>query len=86
MNDLPSQVDDPGALFFVSLGGAGEIGMNLNLYGYAGDWLILDCGVTFSDDAYPGIYTGSWIGSSPYVSFFRFVGAVLGSMPPGESD
>jgi ribonuclease J len=46
---------DPGALFFVSLGGAGEIGMNLNLYGYAGDWLILDCGVTFGDDSQPGL-------------------------------
>src|ERR1700720_1533222 len=46
---------DPGALFFVSLGGAGEIGMNLNLYGYAGDWLILDCGVTFGDDTQPGL-------------------------------
>jgi ribonuclease J len=43
------------ALFFVSLGGAGEIGMNLNLYGYAGDWLILDCGVTFGDDSQPGL-------------------------------
>src|ERR1700737_2870187 len=47
--------DDPNALFFVSLGGAGEIGMNLNLYGYAGDWLILDCGVTFGDDSQPGL-------------------------------
>src|ERR1700730_4382112 len=32
--------DDLSALFFISLGGAGEIGMNLKLYGYAGDWLI----------------------------------------------
>jgi len=46
---------DASALFFVSLGGAGEIGMNLNLYGYAGDWLILDCGVTFGDDSQPGL-------------------------------
>jgi ribonuclease J len=46
---------DRGALFFVSLGGAGEIGMNLNLYGYGGNWLILDCGVTFGDDSQPGI-------------------------------
>jgi ribonuclease J len=46
---------DDGALFFVPLGGTGEIGMNLNLYGYAGDWLILDCGVTFGDDSQPGI-------------------------------
>src|SRR6266850_3185218 len=60
-SDLPDQSGirsadgDPGALFFVSLGGAGEIGMNLNLYGYAGDWLILDCGVTFGDDSQPGL-------------------------------
>src|SRR6516165_1016929 len=61
MNNLPYQSGvrsadgDPGALFFVSLGGAGEIGMNLNLYGYDGDWLILDCGVTFGDDSQPGL-------------------------------
>jgi ribonuclease J len=46
---------DPRALYFAALGGAGEIGMNLNLYGYEGDWLILDCGVTFGDDSQPGI-------------------------------
>lgn len=39
----------------------------------------------YSDDAYPGIYTGTWISNSPNVSFFRFVGAVLRSMPPGFS-
>jgi ribonuclease J len=55
MNDLPYQFDDRSALFFVPLGGTGEIGMNLNLYGYAGDWLILDCGVTFGDDTQPGL-------------------------------
>src|SRR5271155_2378073 len=61
MKELPypsgtrSADGDPSALFFVSLGGAGEIGMNLNLYGYAGDWLILDCGVTFGDDSQPGL-------------------------------
>src|SRR6201987_167577 len=52
---VPSADGDPGALFFVPLGGTGEIGMNLNLYGYAGDWLILDCGVTFGDYSQPGI-------------------------------
>ncbi|HEV2303663.1 MAG TPA: MBL fold metallo-hydrolase, partial [Stellaceae bacterium] len=46
---------DPDALFFVPLGGSGEIGMNLNLYGYGGEWLILDCGVTFGDDSQPGL-------------------------------
>lgn len=43
------------ALWFLSLGGAGEIGMNLNLYGTEGKWLIVDCGVTFGDDMTPGI-------------------------------
>lgn len=42
-------------LLFVALGGSGEIGMNVNLYGTAGKWLMVDCGVTFADPAYPGI-------------------------------
>ena len=29
--------------------------MNLNVYGYRGDWLIIDCGVTFGDDSQPGL-------------------------------
>ena len=40
---------------FLPLGGAEEIGMNLNLYGYGGKWLIVDCGVTFGDDSTPGV-------------------------------
>lgn len=35
---------------FVSLGGAGEIGMNMYLYGYRGKWLIIDCGITFDNE------------------------------------
>lgn len=42
-------------LLFCALGGSGEIGMNVNLYGHAGKWLMVDCGVTFADSAYPGI-------------------------------
>ncbi len=42
-------------LVFLPLGGAGEIGMNLNLYGYAGAWLMVDCGITFGDDSTPGV-------------------------------
>jgi ribonuclease J len=42
-------------LLFLALGGAGEIGMNLNLYGYGGKWIMLDCGVTFGDDRAPGV-------------------------------
>lgn len=61
MNHLPLQsgarpeYSDPNVLYFVPLGGAGEIGMNLNVYGYADDWLIIDCGVTFGDDSQPGL-------------------------------
>jgi ribonuclease J len=51
----PPEYRDANALYFVPLGGSGEIGMNLNVYGYAGDWLILDCGVTFGDDSQPGL-------------------------------
>ena len=44
---------------FVPLGGVGEIGMNLYLYGYgpegAREWLIVDMGVTFASEAEPGI-------------------------------
>ncbi|MBV8166571.1 MAG: ribonuclease J, partial [Alphaproteobacteria bacterium] len=29
--------------------------MNLNLYGYRGQWLMVDLGVTFGDDSVPGI-------------------------------
>jgi len=42
-------------LTFLSLGGAGEIGMNLSLYGYRGEWLMVDCGITFADDRQPGL-------------------------------
>lgn len=34
-------------LLFLPLGGTGEIGMNMNLYGHDGQWLMVDCGVTF---------------------------------------
>lgn len=34
-------------LHFLPLGGSGEIGMNLNLYGYDGKWLMVDMGVSF---------------------------------------
>ncbi|TMJ27312.1 MAG: ribonuclease J [Alphaproteobacteria bacterium] len=42
-------------LLFVALGGAGEIGMNLNLYGHAGKWLMVDLGIAFGDDTMPGV-------------------------------
>jgi ribonuclease J len=42
-------------LLFVALGGSGEIGMNVNLYGCRGQWIIVDLGLTFADPSYPGI-------------------------------
>jgi ribonuclease J len=42
-------------LLFLPLGGSGEIGMNLNLYGHDGKWLMLDLGITFGDDSTPSI-------------------------------
>jgi ribonuclease J len=42
-------------LLFLALGGAGEIGMNLNLYGHAGKWLMVDLGIAFGDDTMPGV-------------------------------
>ncbi len=42
-------------LLFLALGGSGEIGMNVNLYGTRGKWLMVDCGITFADPYYPGI-------------------------------
>jgi ribonuclease J len=52
-NDYPKGLDK--GLWFVPLGGAGEIGMNLNLYGCDGQWMMVDCGVTFGDDSIPGV-------------------------------
>ena len=46
-------------LLFCPLGGAGEIGANMNLYAYGNPgehkWIMVDIGVTFADDSLPGI-------------------------------
>src|SRR5688572_4483805 len=42
-------------LLFLALGGSGEIGMNVNLYGCRGKWLMADLGLTFADPDYPGV-------------------------------
>ncbi len=41
---------DTSPLYFLPLGGSGEIGMNLNLYSYDGKWLMVDLGVTFNSE------------------------------------
>ena len=57
---MSKKFDRKGADFvFLPLGGVGEIGMNLYLYGYgrdgARDWLIVDMGVTFGGETEPGV-------------------------------
>ncbi len=46
-------------LVFLPLGGSGEVGMNLNAYGYGPEanreWMIVDVGVTFADLSTPGV-------------------------------
>ena len=42
-------------LIFVPLGGSNEIGMNMNLYHFAGKWIIVDLGISFGDDTMPGV-------------------------------
>ncbi|MBD9648402.1 ribonuclease J [Ensifer sp. KUDG1] len=46
-------------LVFLPLGGVGEIGMNLGLYGYgrpgSRQWIMVDCGVTFPGPDLPGV-------------------------------
>ncbi|MFZ1566014.1 MBL fold metallo-hydrolase, partial [Sphingorhabdus sp.] len=41
-------------LLFLALGGSDEIGMNVNLYGCQGKWVMVDLGLTFGSADYPG--------------------------------
>ena len=41
-------------LLFLALGGSGEIGMNVNLYGCRGKWIMVDLGMSFGAAEYPG--------------------------------
>jgi ribonuclease J len=42
-------------LLFLALGGSGEIGMNVNLYGTEGKWVMVDLGLSFADPDLPGV-------------------------------
>ncbi len=52
-------MDKSAELLFVPLGGVGEIGMNLALYGFGPknkrEWIMVDCGVTFPGPSLPGV-------------------------------
>jgi ribonuclease J len=43
------------SLYFLPLGGVNEIGMNLNLYGYGDQWIMVDLGTSFADEGMPGV-------------------------------
>ncbi len=47
LTDDLGQSPPANALWYLPLGGTGEIGMNLNLYGHDHSWLMVDCGITF---------------------------------------
>ena len=55
----PQRPSDDDELIFLPLGGSGEIGMNLNLFGFGPprdrQWLVVDIGVMFADHRTPGI-------------------------------
>jgi ribonuclease J len=50
---LPDPIPDTNEVLFLPLGGAGEIGMNLALYGHHGAWLMVDLGITFAGESFP---------------------------------
>lgn len=54
MMELPFDMA-PDAVYFVALGGCGFFGANMSLYGYRGQWIMVDCGMGFGDDTMPGI-------------------------------
>jgi ribonuclease J len=49
----PVELPTADEVLFLPLGGVGEIGMNLALFGHDGAWLIVDIGITFGGDAFP---------------------------------
>lgn len=46
---------NPDELVFIPLGGAEQFGANLNVYGYQDKLLVVDMGIGFADEYYPGI-------------------------------
>ncbi|MAB11056.1 ribonuclease J [Hyphomonas sp.] len=56
---MPDTAQTKDELVFLPLGGCGEIGMNLNAYGYgppeARRWILADLGVTFGGEDTPGV-------------------------------
>lgn len=45
----------PDCLSFIALGGSGHFGCNLNVYHCNGKLLLVDCGIGFPDERFPGV-------------------------------
>ena len=43
------------SILCVPLGGCGQFGANMTLYGHDGEWLAIDCGIGFADEHLPGV-------------------------------
>ena len=67
-------------LLFLALGGSGEIGMNVNLYGCQGKWVMVDLGMTFADPAYPGDLIVVDFGTATTFDVIDFNGAYKGGI------
>ncbi len=50
-----SNIFDKNGLYFSSMGGSEEFGVNFNLYVCDDEFLIIDCGIGFADERFPGI-------------------------------
>lgn len=48
-------VFDPENVYFLPLGGSEQFGVNLNVYAYQGKLLLIDCGIGFADNRFPGV-------------------------------
>ena len=62
----------PDDFWFIPLGGTGEIGMNLNLYGHNDRWLMIDCGISFFDQLDKNGFTQTRV-IMPDISFARSI-------------
>lgn len=46
---------DQNSVLCLPLGGCGQFGANITLYGFDGQWLAIDCGMGFADERLPGV-------------------------------
>ena len=67
-------------VWFLPLGGTGEIGMNMNLYGHNGQWLMVDCGVMFDKTRLQSDGSNTVVSADPHFIALRrqrLVGLVI---------